>query len=166
MTKTEPALLLVSAHARDFVLRAGTAVTATIMNGERAVIACLSSSECKESANQGLQGKPLDKVMKIRCGEVKSAAAERGAKVAFLNLGNYFLQESPKAGGRIVGVYRRDWSTVVLTHSFSACPPVVMWSLRGWRLKFTTLHKRSTLPSRTSTLKSTTSTPFHLNARE
>src|SRR5690606_16823499 len=42
MTDSEPVLLVVSAHAGDFVWRAGGAIAAATQRGERAVIVCLS----------------------------------------------------------------------------------------------------------------------------
>lgn len=125
MTKTEPAFLLVCAHAGDFVWRADPTIKATVMSGERTVITvCLSLGEYGKSAIQWCQNKPLVKGMKIRCGEVEAAAARRGAEIAFLTLGDHFILESPKVVERIVRLYRRVWSTVVRTHTFSTRLPV------------------------------------------
>jgi 4-oxalomesaconate hydratase len=119
MAETKPALLVVSAHAGDFVWRAGGAIAAATMRGERAVIACLSYGERGESASQWLEGKPLDEIKQLRRAEAEAAAAELGAEVEFLDLGDYPLLESPEAVEQLVDVYRRVQPTVVLTHPLS-----------------------------------------------
>ncbi|MEF2976042.1 PIG-L deacetylase family protein [Subtercola sp. YIM 133946] len=119
MAQTQSALLVVSAHAGDFVWRAGGAIAAATMRGERAVIVCLSYGERGESASQWLQKKPLDEIKQIRRAEAEAAAAALGAEVEFLDLGDYPLLESPEAVERLVEVYRRVQPTVVLTHPLS-----------------------------------------------
>lgn len=116
MSDTAPALLVVSAHAGDFVWRAGGAIAAATMRGERAVIACLSYGERGESASQWLAGKGLDEIKAIRRAEAEAAAAALGAEIVFLDLGDYPLLESPEAVAALVDVYRRVQPTVVLTH--------------------------------------------------
>lgn len=116
MSDTAPALLVVSAHAGDFVWRAGGAIAAATMRGERAVIACLSYGERGESASQWLAGKGLDEIKEIRRAEAEAAAAALGAEIVFLDLGDYPLLESPEAVAALVDVYRRVQPTVVLTH--------------------------------------------------
>ena len=59
MADSTPSLLVVSAHAGDFVWRAGGAIAAAVQRGERAVVACLSYGERGESASQWLAGKSL-----------------------------------------------------------------------------------------------------------
>ncbi|MEF2978911.1 PIG-L deacetylase family protein [Subtercola sp. YIM 133946] len=119
MKDVQPALLVVSAHAGDFVWRAGGAIAAATMRGERATIACLSYGERGESASQWLQGRPLEEIKKIRRDEAEAAAGELGADIEFLDLGDYPLLESPEAVERLIDVYRRVQPTVVLTHPLS-----------------------------------------------
>ncbi|MFC6356716.1 PIG-L deacetylase family protein [Luethyella okanaganae] len=116
MTETVPTLLVVSAHAGDFVWRAGGAIAAATMRGERAVVVCLSYGERGESASQWLQGKPLAEIKAIRRQEAEAAATALGAEVEFLDLGDYPLLETPEAVEKLVGVFRRVQPTVVLTH--------------------------------------------------
>jgi 4-oxalomesaconate hydratase len=116
MAQTAPALLVVSAHAGDFVWRAGGAIAAATMRGERATVVCLSYGERGESASQWLQGKDLDEIKAIRRGEAEAAASALGADIVFLDLGDYPLRESPEAVAALVDVYRRVQPTVVLTH--------------------------------------------------
>jgi 4-oxalomesaconate hydratase len=116
MAETEPSLLVVSAHAGDFVWRAGGAIAAAALRGERATVVCLSYGERGESASQWLAGKPLDEIKAIRREEAAAAAAALGADIEFLDLGDYPLVESPEAVQKLVDVFRRVQPTVVLTH--------------------------------------------------
>lgn len=116
MAETAPALLVVSAHAGDFVWRAGGAIAAATMRGERATVVCLSYGERGESASQWLAGKDLDEIKATRRGEAEAAASALGADIVFLDLGDYPLRESPEAVAALVDVYRRVQPTVVLTH--------------------------------------------------
>ncbi len=116
MTEATPSLLVVSAHAGDFVWRAGGAIAAASLRGERATVVCLSYGERGESASQWLAGKDIDEIIAIRRGEAEAAAAALGADIEFLDLGDYPLRESDEAVSRLVDVYRRVQPTVVLTH--------------------------------------------------
>ncbi|QCQ17677.1 PIG-L deacetylase family protein [Microbacterium sp. RG1] len=116
MPAVTPALLVVSAHAGDFVWRAGGAIAAATMRGERATVVCLSYGERGESASQWLAGKSLAEIKEIRRSEAEAAASALGADIEFLDLGDYPLRESPEAVARLVDVYRRVQPTVVLTH--------------------------------------------------
>ncbi|WP_460773140.1 PIG-L deacetylase family protein [Microbacterium sp. GXF7504] len=116
MSETTASLLVVSAHAGDFVWRAGGAIAAAAMRGERATVVCLSYGERGESASQWLAGKSLDEIKAIRREEAEAAAAALGADIEFLDLGDYPLRETPEAVAQLVDVYRRVQPTVVLTH--------------------------------------------------
>ncbi|MWB99739.1 PIG-L deacetylase family protein [Agromyces seonyuensis] len=111
-----PSLLVVSAHAGDFVWRAGGAIAAATMRGERATVVCLSYGERGESASQWLAGKGLDEITALRRAEAEAAAAALGAEVEFLDLGDYPLVPTPEALVALVEVFRRVQPTVVLTH--------------------------------------------------
>jgi 4-oxalomesaconate hydratase len=119
MAETAPCVLVVSAHAGDFVWRAGGAIAAAVMRGERAVVVCLSYGERGESASQWLQGKSLEEIKDVRRGEAEAAASALGAEIEFLDLGDYPLVESPEAIAQLVDVYRRVQPTVVLTHALA-----------------------------------------------
>lgn len=116
MPRSAPSLLVVSAHAGDFVWRAGGAIAAATMRGERATVVCLSYGERGESASQWLAGKSLDEIKRIRRAEAEAAASALGADVEFLDAGDYPLLETPDAVAKLVDVYRRTQPTVVLTH--------------------------------------------------
>ncbi|WP_156760059.1 PIG-L deacetylase family protein [Microbacterium karelineae] len=116
MSDAEPSLLVVSAHAGDFVWRAGGAVAAAAMRGEKATVVCLSYGERGESASQWLAGKSLDEIKAVRRAEATAAAEALGAEIEFLDAGDYPLVESHETVQRLVDVMRRVQPTVVLTH--------------------------------------------------
>ncbi len=109
-------MLVVSAHAGDFVWRAGGAIAAAALRGDRVTIACLSYGERGESASQWLAGKSLDEIKEIRRAEAEAAAAALGAEIVFLDLGDYPLVESPEAVAKLVDVFRAVQPDVLLTH--------------------------------------------------
>lgn len=116
MADLPPTLLVISAHAGDFVWRAGGAIALATSRGERAVVVCLSYGERGESASQWLAGKTLGEIKAIRREEAAAAASVLGADIEFLDLGDYPLRESPEALAALVDVYRRVQPTVVVTH--------------------------------------------------
>ncbi|MFG6403032.1 PIG-L deacetylase family protein [Microbacterium sp. P04] len=116
MAHRSPSLLVVSAHAGDFVWRAGGAIAAATQRGERATVVCLSYGERGESASQWLEGKSLEEIKAIRRGEAEAAASALGADIIFLDLGDYPLRESPEAIAALIDIYRQVQPTVVLTH--------------------------------------------------
>jgi 4-oxalomesaconate hydratase len=116
MSDNARTLLVVSAHAGDFVWRASGAIASATARGERAVIVCLSFGERGESASQWLAGKSLDEIKAMRRAEAEAAAAALGAEIEFLDAGDYPLLESQELVDKLVGVFRRVVPTVVLTH--------------------------------------------------
>ncbi|MEZ3159365.1 PIG-L deacetylase family protein [Microbacterium sp. BWT-B31] len=117
MAENPHTLLVVSAHAGDFVWRAGGAIASATMRGERAIVVCLSYGERGESASQWLAGRSLDEIKAIRRAEAEAAATALGAEIEFLDLGDYPLVESPEAVAKLVDVMRRVQPSVVLTHT-------------------------------------------------
>jgi len=114
---TSESLLVVSAHAGDFVWRAGGAIALAAARGERATVVCLSFGERGESAKAWREGKKLDEIKALRRAEAEQAAAVLGADIRFLDAGDYPLLESPELTDRLVHVYRETAPTVVLTHT-------------------------------------------------
>jgi len=112
-------LLVVSAHAGDFVWRAGGAIALAAERGDRAKVVCLSFGERGESAKAWREGKQLDEIKAIRRGEAEAAAAELGAEIEFLDAGDYPLLESQELVDRLVRVYRDFEPAVVLTHTLA-----------------------------------------------
>jgi len=116
-TNTETrTMLVVSAHAGDFVWRAGGTIGAHVVKGGRAVVVCLSFGERGESASQWLQGKSLDEIKSIRQAEAQAAAEALGAEIRFLDQGDYPLRESAAAITALVDVMREIQPDIVLTH--------------------------------------------------
>jgi 4-oxalomesaconate hydratase len=113
---TPESTLVVSAHAADFVWRAGGAIALAAARGDRVTVACLSFGERGESASAWRAGKTLEEIKALRQAEAQNAAAALGAEIEFLDAGDYPLRESDELVDRLVGVYRRVNPTVVLTH--------------------------------------------------
>jgi 4-oxalomesaconate hydratase len=112
-------MLVVSAHAGDFVWRAGGAVALASARGADVTVLCLSYGERGESAKAWREGKKLDEIKTIRRGEATEAAQALGASIEFLDAGDYPLRESDELVDAIVRCYRRVLPAVVLTHTLA-----------------------------------------------
>ncbi|MBV1941458.1 PIG-L family deacetylase [Streptomyces sp. BV286] len=108
--------LVVTAHAGDFVWRAGGAIALAASRGEKVTIVCLTYGERGESAKAWREGRSLEEIKGIRRGEAEAAAATLGAEVVFFDAGDYPLTVTPELTDRLVGVYRNTRPDVVLTH--------------------------------------------------
>ena len=115
----QESMLVVSAHAADFVWRAGGAVALAASRGDRVTVLCLSYGERGEAASAWRAGKTLEEIKAQRRGEAESAAAALGAAIEFLDAGDYPLRETDELVDRIVGVYREVNPSVVLTHTLA-----------------------------------------------
>jgi 4-oxalomesaconate hydratase len=112
-------LLVVSAHAGDFVWRAAGAIALAASRGERAVVLCLSYGERGESAKAWRDGLKLEDIKALRQDEGEKAAAILGAEIRFLDAGDYPLRETDELTDQIVRIYRDVEPTVVLTHTLA-----------------------------------------------
>lgn len=110
-------LLVVSAHAGDFVWRSAGAIALAACRGQRAKVVCLSYGERGESAKAWLAGRKLDEIKSIRRAEAEAAAEALGAEIEFFDAGDYPLVESHELTDRLVRVYRELQPSVVLTHT-------------------------------------------------
>ena len=111
-------LLVVSAHAADFVWRAGGAIALYSSRGHRVRVLCLSYGERGES--QGLwkkEGMTLEHVKKVRHSEAERAADVLGAEVRFFDAGDYPLRPTDQLTDDLVQEFRRNQPMAVLTHS-------------------------------------------------
>jgi 4-oxalomesaconate hydratase len=118
-TGTGPAagpLLVISAHAGDFVWRAAGALALAAERGQRAKVVCLTYGERGESARAWREGRSLAEVKELRRSEATAAADALGAEIEFLDAGDYPLRESAELTDRLVHVYREVQPAVVLTH--------------------------------------------------
>jgi 4-oxalomesaconate hydratase len=109
-------LLVISAHAGDFVWRAAGAIALATSRGDRAKVLCLTFGERGESAKAWREGRTLEEIKEIRRAEAAAAAEVLGAEIEFLDAGDYPLLESPKLVDQVVHVYREVNPSVVLTH--------------------------------------------------
>ena len=112
-------LLVISAHAGDFVWRAGGAIALTTAGGARAKVVCLSFGERGESARAWREGLNLEEIKAVRRTEAEQAAAALGAEIEFLDAGDYPLLESQELTDRLVRVHREFRPAVVLTHTLA-----------------------------------------------
>jgi 4-oxalomesaconate hydratase len=111
-------LLVVSAHAADFVWRAGGAIALYAERGYAVTVVCLSYGERGESAKLWkVPGMTVERVIEARRQEADAAASILGATVRYLNLGDYPLRVSDQALYQLVEIYRELEPEFVLTHS-------------------------------------------------
>jgi 4-oxalomesaconate hydratase len=116
---TGESTLVISAHAADFVWRAGGAIALAASRGEQVKVLCLSYGERGESASAWRAGQTVDEIKALRRAEATTAAAVLGAEIEFLDAGDYPLRESDELTHRIVEVYRQVNPLVVLTHALA-----------------------------------------------
>jgi 4-oxalomesaconate hydratase len=110
-------MLVVSAHAGDFVWRAGGAIALAAERGDRVTVVCLSYGERGESARAWRDGHTLEEIKALRRAEAEQAAGTLGAEVRFLDAGDYPLPEGTELTDELVRVFRDVTPTVVLTHT-------------------------------------------------
>ena len=118
-TKSTDSLVVVSAHAGDFVWRAGGALALAASRGQRATVVCLSFGERGESARAWREGRSLAEIKALRQAEAEQAASLLGADIRFFDAGDYPLLESAELADRLVQLFREVVPTVVLTHTLS-----------------------------------------------
>ena len=112
-------LVVVSAHAADFVWRAGGAIALHAKKlGYRAVVVCITGGERGES-NEVYAAEPgitAEKVRERRKAEAREAAEVLGAEVHFLDQQDYLLYPTPAVLEKIVDIYRDCQPNFILTH--------------------------------------------------
>jgi 4-oxalomesaconate hydratase len=112
-------VLVFSAHAADFVWRAGGAIALYASRGYRIRILCLSFGERGESQGAWKQpGMTIGKVKEIRRVESTRAAEVLGAEIRFFDSGDYPIATTPETIQAIVEEYRARQPEFVLSHSF------------------------------------------------
>jgi 4-oxalomesaconate hydratase len=113
------AVLVVSAHAADFVWRAGGAIALYVQRGFHVRILCLSFGERGESEQLWRQpGMTLDCVKTSRRAESEKAAAILGAEIRFFDCGDYPIKPTEETVQEMVVEFRRLQPDIILTHSF------------------------------------------------
>ena len=116
----QQSILVVSAHAADFVWRAGGAVALYADRGVHVRVVCLSYGERGESARLWRQeGTTLDTVKAARNEEASRAAEILGADIHFLDAGDYPLKVTDELADAVVREFRECQPEVVLTHALA-----------------------------------------------
>lgn len=112
--------LVVSAHAADFVWRAGGAIALYASRGWTMHVVCLSFGERGESAKLWRQeGMTIAAVKAARRQEAEKAAQVLGASVECFDCGDYPLRLSDEVLFRLAAVYRGLRPEFVLTHALA-----------------------------------------------
>jgi 4-oxalomesaconate hydratase len=110
--------LVVSAHAADFVWRAGGAIALYAGRGWTVKIVCLSYGERGESAKLWREpGMTLERVKADRRRESQAAADVLGGEVDFFDCGDYPMRVSDEALVRLADLYQSLQPAFVLTHA-------------------------------------------------
>src|SRR5665213_3549567 len=118
MAEKQKTGVVVSAHAADFVWRAGGAVALYAKRGYRIVVVCLSYGERGESAKMWRQaGMTLEQVHAARAEEAAAAAKLLGAEIIELNLQDYPMRVEVETLYQLADLYRELMPEFVLTHS-------------------------------------------------
>jgi 4-oxalomesaconate hydratase len=100
-------MLIFSAHAADFVWRAGGAIALYASRGYRVRILCLSFGERGESQGAWKEpGMTVARVKEIRRAESQHAADLLGAEVRFFDAGDYPLRPTDTLIEALVQEYR------------------------------------------------------------
>ncbi len=120
MSSTNSCLLVVSAHAADFVWRAGGAIALYSSRGIRTRVLVLSYGERGESERLWREpGMTLDRVKKTRHAEAEKAAEILGTEIRFFDAGDYPFKPTDELLHQVVEEFRRNQPAVVLTHTLS-----------------------------------------------
>jgi 4-oxalomesaconate hydratase len=118
MTEAKNTALVVSAHAADFVWRAGGAIALYAGRGWTVKIVCLSYGERGESAKLWREpGMTIERVKADRRRESQAAADVLGCDVDFFDCGDYPMRVSDEAVSRLADLYQSLQPAFVLTHA-------------------------------------------------
>ena len=111
-------LLVIGAHAADFVWRAGGAIAVCTRAGGDAQVIALSYGERGESGELWKQeGMTIDRVKAVRHEEAEKAAATLGAEFRALDFGDYPLEVGPARLAAVVDAIREFDPDVLVTHT-------------------------------------------------
>ncbi|UUX48481.1 PIG-L family deacetylase [Nisaea acidiphila] len=111
--------LVISAHAADFVWRAGGAIAKHQSLGYDVTVVCLSYGERGESAKLWKEsGMTLDRVKAARRTEAENAAAALGVSdIRFMDLGDYPLILEREDKYKLVDIIREVQPRFMMSHS-------------------------------------------------
>ena len=118
LSRPRGSLLVVGAHAADFVWRAAGTIAIHTAAGWRATVVALSYGERGESGDLWKEpSQTVENVKRIRHEECARAASEIGAEFLPFDLGDYPLQVPGAAVERLVDVMREVRPDVLVTHT-------------------------------------------------
>ena len=111
-------LLVIGAHAADFVWRSGGAIAVVTAGGGTARVISLSYGERGESGELWREeGQTVENVKRIRHDEAEAAAAALGADYRCLDLGDYPLEVEGADLARLADEIREFAPDAVVTHT-------------------------------------------------
>jgi 4-oxalomesaconate hydratase len=111
-------VLVIGAHAADFVWRAGGAIAVATRAGGTAQVIALSYGERGESGELWKQeGQTIENVKRVRHAEAEKAAAALGAEFRALDFGDYPLDVGPERMAEVVDAIREFAPDVLITHT-------------------------------------------------
>jgi 4-oxalomesaconate hydratase len=111
-------LLVIGAHAADFVWRAGGAIAVVTGAGGTARVIALSYGERGESGELWREaGQTVDNVKRIRQEEAEGAATALGAQFRCLDLGDYPLEVEGAGLARLADEIREFAPDAIVTHT-------------------------------------------------
>ena len=111
-------MMVIGAHAADFVWRAGGAIAVCSAGGGEARVIALSYGERGESGELWKeQGQTVERVKEIRHAEAERAAGTLGAEFECLDLGDYPLEVGAHELGLISDRIREFAPDVLITHT-------------------------------------------------
>jgi 4-oxalomesaconate hydratase len=111
-------MLVVSAHAADFVWRCGGTIALYAGRGARVKVVCLSFGERGESAKLWKEpGMTLERVKANRRDEAAAAAQLLGAEIEFFDCGDYPMRVGVDVVERLADIFREVRPSFVLSHS-------------------------------------------------
>jgi 4-oxalomesaconate hydratase len=111
-------LLVIGAHAGDFVWRAGGVAALTVANGGSSLIMALSYGERGESGELWKEpGQTVERVKRLRREEAEKAAGVLGAEFSCLDFGDYPLEVDADRLELVVSLVREFAPDVLVTHT-------------------------------------------------
>ena len=116
--ETPRSMLIVSAHAADFVWRAGGAIGLHTLNGGKATVVSLSYGENGESGDLWREpGQTVEAVKSHRHAEALAASTALGAEFIPMDLGDYPLEVSGASMQKLASIYVEKRPDVLLVHA-------------------------------------------------
>ena len=110
-------LMVLSAHAADYVWRSGGVIAKRAMAGGKVLVVALSFGERGESSDLWKQEKKVDEIKRIRKEESENAANCLGVQIMFLDWGDYPLRIDEQRLMELVKIIREFQPGVIITHS-------------------------------------------------